>query len=58
MIAHDYLGVVLACVSTTGFLASSSSGDSLDGTLEKIAELEGLNEVPICVMYSSVHCLR
>ena len=42
-----YLGVVLTGVGTTGLLAGSGSGDGLNGTLENVAELEGLNEVTI-----------
>ena len=43
--ASTYLGVVLTGVGTTGLLAGGSGGDSLDGALEEVAELEGLNEV-------------
>lgn len=47
------LRVVFACVSTTGLLAGSSGGDSLDSALQEVAELKSLDEVPICASYSS-----
>ena len=45
MIAHDYLGVVLAGMRTTRLLASGGGGDGLDGTLQEVAKLKGFNEV-------------
>ena len=50
MVQDNYLEEVLARVSTTGLLAGCSGGDGLDGALEEIAELESLNEVPVCVI--------
>jgi len=37
--------VILSGMSTTGFLASSSRRNSLDGALQNITKLKGLNEV-------------
>lgn len=45
---------VLTGVSTTGFLASGSGSDGLNGTLEKVAELKSLHEVTICAL--APHC--
>ena len=40
-----HVGEVLTRVRTTGLLARSSSGDGLNGALQQVAELEGLDEV-------------
>ena len=44
---QTYIRVILAGVCTTRLLTSGSGGDSLNGTLQEIAELKGLNEVTI-----------
>ena len=44
-IKNAHLGVVLTGMRTTGLLARCSSSDSLNGTLEKVAEFKRLNEV-------------
>ena len=45
---------VLSGMGTTRLLTSGSSGDGLDGALEKVAELEGLHKVTICT--SALRC--